>query len=292
MLGFSSSVQALQFFYDQLYWKATESIDWVYRNDLGVPNQTITYKTIQFNSTPAYRVGLRWAGGPCLDDWGSTFFYTHYQKNASDSATGNLVSTFLGGKLVQGSGLFFYQSGQIGFKINYNLFDWDVSKRICLSEDLILYPAMGLKAGTIKQKVITTFQGPVSIVETVQNNFRGFGPKIGLEGKWTFYRQDVYQFSLVSDFTTSYLWGRWAIRDITLANNGNSIDTKDGKRRIGAYTIRGMIGVNLDYHCFAARLGYELEDWFNQYQILDDGTGAQNKDLVLQGLTLRLSYDF
>lgn len=35
---------------------------------------------------------------------------------------------------------------------------------------------------------------------------------------------------------------------------------------------------------------YEINDWFEQFQIFDDATGAHNNDLILQGLTVQLAY--
>lgn len=38
------------------------------------------------------------------------------------------------------------------------------------------------------------------------------------------------------------------------------------------------------------KVAYEVSDWFNQYQVFDNTTGARNNDLVLQGLTVGLNY--
>lgn len=291
-LFISPSLQALDVFFEPLYWQATETVDWVFINDRSLPNQNITYKTVDFDYAPGFRVGVDLKGEhDCLVPWDSKLYYTWYHTKATDSAGGNLVSTFLGAKLAQ-SGLFFYQSGQIHFKINFNMLDWDVGKSICVCDDLVLRPALGLRGGSIKQTISTSLQGPISVVENVKNNFRGVGPKTGIEGKWTFCRLNDYRLSLVSNFTTSYLWGRWKIRDITHLSNATTIDTKEGKRKVGAFTMEGMIGLHLDYDCFSMRFGYEIGDWFDQYQVLDDGTGAHNNDLILQGINLRLSYDF
>lgn len=288
---FSSGAHAFDVFGDALYWQATETVDWVLQNDRNLPNQNIHYQTIGFNYKPGFRVGVNFKDvWDCNGGWDSKFTYTRYHTAAVDSASGNLVSTFLGGKLVQGTR--FYQTGQINFTIDFNMFDWDLSKNICVTDSLLLRPAIGLRGGSINQKIITSFQGPISITETVKNNFRGIGPKVGIESRWAFCRVNNYLFSLVSDFSTSYLKGRWAIRDVTHDSISTTVRVKDGKRNLGAFTIQGMMGINLDYQCFSAKLGYEISDWFDQYQVLDDGTGGHENDLILQGITLRLSYDF
>lgn len=293
-LTFSSGAQAFDVFFDALYWQATETVDWVLINDTNIPNQNIHYQSKDFKYAPGFRVGVNFKDiWNCESAWDSKFSYTRYHTKATDSASGNLVSTFLGGKLVQaGLAPFFYQTGQINFTINFNMFDWDLNKNICVTDSLVLRPAIGLKGGSIKQKVITSFQGPISIVETVKNNFRGIGPKAGIGSQWSLCRHNDYLLSIFSDVSTSFLWGKWAIQDITHDSASTTVRVRDGKRKFGAFTLQGILGINLDYRCFSAKLGYEISDWFNQYQVLDDGTGGHSNDLILQGITLRLSYDF
>lgn len=287
---FSSSVQAFDVFFDPLYWRATETAEWVYSNDRNVLNQNISYKTINFDYTPGFRVGAGFKEA-CIDAWDLKIFYTNYYTKAKKSAKGNLVSTFLGGKLVQGNN-FYFRSGQVNFTINLNMLDLDLSKNWYETDTFMLKPVIGLRGGKINQTIITRFQGPLSIVENVKNNFKGLGPKAGLEGKWTFCQINDYQWGIVSDFTTSYLAGRWRFRDVTHISNFTTLHINNGKRSFGSLTLQGLLGIKLDYNCFSAKLGYEISDWFNQYQVLDDGTGAHNNDLILQGITLRLSYTF
>lgn len=282
---FSSKVSAIDVFLDALYWRATETIDWALTNDVSTPHQNIAYKTISFNYDPGFRIGLDYKG-----NWDAKIYYTKFYTKASQSASGNLVSTFLGGKLLQGNN--FFQTGQVNFTIDLSLCDVDFSKCCYLTDNLMLRPVIGLKAGRINQHIVTSFQGPISVFEMVKNNFRGIGPKAGIESNWIFCRNNGYQFSLFSDFTTSYLWGRWNIRDVANDNTLATVLTKVGRRNLGAFTLQGILGIKLDYQCLSMKLGYEIADWFNQYQVLDDGTGAHNNNLVLQGLTLRLSYDF
>lgn len=285
-LLFSSSAQAFEVFLTPIYWRATETIDWAYTNNAVTPNQSIAYKTIDFDYAPGFRAGV----GYNQDTWDSKFYYTRYYTKKTDSASGNLVSAFLGGKFVQGNN-FFYQSGQVNFTINFNMFDWDLGSSTFVTDTLMLRPVIGLRGGWIHQKVITNFQGQISVTEHVKNNFKGIGPKVGIESKWEFCKIDGYQFSLFSDFTSSYMWGRWAISDITHDSLARTRSIKVGSRDFGAFTLQGVIGLNLDYECFSMKLGYDIADWFNQYQVLDDATGAHNNNLVLQGITLRFSYD-
>jgi hypothetical protein len=153
-------------------------------------------------------------------------------------------------------------------------------------------PVIGLRAAWIKQRIITTFQGVQSIAEFVNNNFSGFGPKAAIETKWIVHCKNAYLYSIFADFTGSFLWGNWRISDVVNDSNGLTLSSSVGNRFFGAFSFQGIMGIGLDYKRFAMKLGYELGDWFNQYQVLDDGTGAHNNDLLLQGLTLKISYCF
>lgn len=296
LLFTSSAYAAPEIFLDALYWRATETVDWALTNNLTTPNQNITYKTTSFNFKPGFRVGVGYESA-----WDTKFYYTRYHTNATNSASGNLTSAFLGGKLAQTCfegalpapcASYFFQSGNVNFTIDFNMIDWDFSKRFYPTNALMLRPLIGLEGGWINQSVNTSFQNPVTLAENVTNNFSGVGPKVGIETKFTFLRSHDYQFNLIADFTTAYLWGHWNIKDVLNDNQPQTINIEAKNRNFGSLAVHALMGANLDYKCFSMKLGYEINDWFNQCQIFDDGTGAHNNDLILQGITLRLAYNF
>ena len=43
---------------------------------------------------------------------------------------------------------------------------------------------------------------------------------------------------------------------------------------------------------FALKVGYEIQDWLDQFQIFNNVAGTSNSDLILQGLTVDLRFDF
>lgn len=281
----TSSAYALDYFLEPLYWRATESVDWMLNNNLSSTNQNVTYKTLAFNFEPGVRVGVGREG-----EWDSKIYYTRFYTNTNDAASGNLTSAFLGGKLVQSNPSFFYTSGQVHFVIDYNMLDWNAGKKFQVTDALILHPFIGLAGGWINQSIDSSFQGQKNVTENIVNDFAGAGPKAGVESKILFMQKDLYQLSFVTDFSTAYLWGRWKISDISRDSTPSTVIVKVGTRYFGSLAIHAFVGANVDYQKFSVRVGYEMNDYFNQCQIFDDATGPHNNDLILQGATLRLTY--
>jgi hypothetical protein len=286
-LAFSSSASAFEIFAEPLYWKITEAVDWAFTNNLSTTNQNITYETINFDFKTGYRVGMIYH-----DIWETQFYYTHLNADARDAVTGNVTSAFLASKLAAPSSSFVYQSGQVDFAIDFNIFDLDLSKTFKPTDTIMLRPIIGLKGGWINQRVNTDFQGTVSVAENIKNDFYGVGPKIGIESKLVTFHMNDYWYSLLAEFSSGYLVGHWDIKDALQAVPPKTINIDIADKKFGAVVVQAMIGAKLDYKNFAMKLSYEISDWFNQCQIFDDATGPHNNDLILQGLGLRLTYGF
>ncbi len=284
---------------DALYWQPSESVDWALTNSnissTVQPNQTISYKTIDFDYSPGFRLGA----GIDTNDWTTRLLYTRYNTRAIDSTTGNVISTFMPSKFSSK----FYSSAHINFSIDLNMLDLDLAKEIKVSENLLLSPYVGIKGGWIDQAINTQYQNPISVpptnynpnnvTERVNNNFSGIGPKIGLSGLWQFYNKNNVKWGLVGDFAASFLWGKWGINDTLHQDNAGVIGSVTlGSRNFGSFVIEGLVGIHLDYKNASLKLAYEVSDWFNQYQVFDNGSGTHTNDLVLQGLTLGLTYHF
>lgn len=283
---FAANVHAVDFFLDALYWQALETVDWALTNSLTTPSQIIAYQTVNFNYEPGFRVGVGYSGK--LD---SKLYYTWYYNKATNSAAGNLTSTFLGGKVAAGSNAFY--AGQVVYTIKFNMIDWDLSKPFYPTKKIMFRPVLGLRGGWIYQSADTSFQGTtVSLTENVNNNFNGIGPKAAIETAWKIYTYKKYSINIFANLTTSYLYGNWKITDKAYKNDGTQYDVSVGSRNFGAFTLQAILGFDMAFKRFDIQIGYEIADWFDQYQVLDDGTGAHNSDLILQGLTLRLAYNF
>ncbi len=295
---FSSSLAyAVDFYADALYWQPSETVDWALTNSnissAVQADQVISYKTIRFNFAPGFRVGA----GLQKDDWTVRGLYTRFNTQVNASVSGNVISTFMPSKFSSK----FYQSAHVHFTIDFHMFDVDLSKQIQVDDTLVFNPSVGLRGGWINQQINTRYQNPIlvppafsnpnDVLEKVTNNFSGLGPKVGMGGKLYFYKKNELKSSLIGDFSASYLWGKWSIHDTLHQDNGSIVGAVNvGKRNFGAFAVQGLIGINFDYKNYALKVGYEVSDWFNQYQVFDNGSGTHTNDLVLQGMTVAINY--
>jgi hypothetical protein len=288
LLYSTSAFAAYDTFIEPLYWRATETFDWVHTNNLTPPNLVIGFKAVTYNFKPGVRVGIGYNGNVDMK-----LYYTGYYTSATDSASGNLTTGFLGGRLTQTAPTTFYQTAQADYHINFNMIDWDIGKHFSVTDSLMLRPLVGLEGGVINQTFNTNFQNAIlSMSDHVTNDFQGIGPKMGIESSLIIWSNYTYRYGLVADFETSYLWGRWKINEITTTNTSKSVLVNIANRNFGSLGLQGMLGVSFTHKNFNAKLGYEISDWLNQCQFFSDETGTQNNDLVLQGLTLSLNYKF
>lgn len=285
ILLFSGSAHALEFFLDGIYWRATETNDWVYINSETLPNQTITYKTINFDYSPGFMIGARYVG-----TWDAMVAYTKFYDSANDSATGHLQPSFSGSVTAKPSHAYLYQSGTVNQSINYNIFDLVVGRRFYPIEALMLHPIAGFMGGWIDQSIHAQYQGPTSADEQIKNNFSGIGPKAGIEASVRLFNYQCYQPALVAAFAASYLLGHWNIKDVTVRNPPNTYFIQGTNHSMGALTLQSSIGIQLQHKNFAVKLAYDISDWFNQTQYFDNDTGAHNNDLILQGILLGVTY--
>lgn len=298
-----SNEKSLYVFADTLYWYTSETVDWAIAQRVDQNDQTLTYKTMTFDWDPGFRVGAGY--NMVHDGWDTTFYYTWfytYQRDTFRRETDSITSAFLGSRIAL---LGNYQSAKIGFKIRLDMFDWEVGRRFLVSKGLSLRPFVGLKGGWIKQTIHSIWEKAPDVFDfalvsrdNLENKFQGVGPKGGVHGKWILGSVDRHQFSLFGDVAGALMWGHWIIKDRLSDNLRTTVSIKIKNRNFGALMFQSLMGLQWDvafsdcqYH-LSTKLGYEIQDWFNQYQVYDNPTGTHNNDLIFQGVTLDLRLDF
>lgn len=286
LLLFSSSCYAVSFFLEGIEWRATETNDWCYVNSETVPNQTLDYKTIDFSYRPGFRIGAFY-----VNQCDTLISYTHFYTSTHDSATGHIQPGFLGSVTAKPSHAYLYDSGHVKQTINYNMFDLDIGKQFYPTQFIMLHPIIGLMGGWIDQAIQAQYFGSTSSSEHLTNDFKGVGPKMGIDVDVSLCHFQNYQPKFFVSFATSYLLGHWDISDVTHVVPTRTVFVEGANHNMGAFTLQSAIGLKLDYKQFAFKLVYEMSDWFDQCQFFDNDTGAHNNDLVLQGLTLGIAYN-
>ncbi len=293
--------KTVDFFVNALLWRASETVDWAFTLSTSGDLTESVYKTIAFDWDPGFRVGLGY--NMLHDEWDTQMAYTWYQAEAKDQAGGAVTSGFLAARL---SLLEPFHRGKVSFQIHYNMFDWDLGRSFSVSRYLTLRPFIGAKAGWIDQAIRAKWATPdfgglgfvFSASESVKNNFRGGGPKGGLNGKWILGKAGSHSFSLIGNFSGAYLWGNWTLQDEFIDVFHTRISIPMANRNFGALLLQALMGLGWEFDFdknrshFALRAGYEIEDWLNHFQVFTDISGAQNTDLFLQGMSLDLRLDF
>lgn len=292
--------RTIDIFADALYWYTGETVDWAFTLTNSPNFEQSSFKAFTFEWAPGFRVGLGY--NMEHDQWDTQLSYTWFQSQAKDHASGSVTSAFLAARL---SLLEPFTTGKARLNLRYNIGDWDLGRSFLVSNYLLLRPSIGLKGGTITQTIHSNWTIPnllgffaFSASENIKHRFQGAGPKGAVTGKWCFQNTQENYFSLIGMFEASYLWGKWKIRDKFVDDLSTVIRIKTSDRNFGAFVLHAFMGFGWDcnFNCdqshFSAKLGYEIEDWFNQFQIYSDASGSQNNDLILQGLNLGVRFDF
>ena len=292
--------KTIDVFASALYWYTSEAIDWAFTLKSSQNSLKSSYKTFSFDWAPGFRVGLGY--NMEHDQWDTQASYTRFQSKATDHTSGTVTPAFLASRL---SLLEPFSTGESTIKINYHIFDWDLGRNFLVSKYLFFRPSIGLKGGWIHQDLKSNWTTPnlldlffFTADENLQQKFHGIRPKGGVAGKWCFGNVRNHSFSFIGQFELGYLWGHWSIQDHFIDSFFTEISVITLDRNFGAFVLRSFIGLgwdcnfNQDRSYFRLKLGYEIEDWLNHFQIFSDSSGAQNNDLILQGLNFGLHLDF
>lgn len=298
----------LSVFGDALYWTVSETVDWSLTLVQGETSGYTNYRVLSFDWHPGFRAGLSYHRPETR--WDTQCYYTHYSaKTSAHTKThdGLIDPAFLGNRTA--SPLIFtynYSKASAQWRLRFDMADWDFRYHFRPSSPLTLRPYLGIKGGTIKQSIHSHWLNPhlfllgglLSATENLRNDFWGVGPKGGIHTQWIFGHPSRWAFSLFGDFSAAYMWGRWTIKDTYRNNLHQKATTTVGNRKYGSFMVRAFMGLGIDRKTCRAdsllslKIGYELQDWFSQFQIFDNGTGGHTNDLILQGLTAEARFTF
>ncbi len=300
---------------DVLVWCAKESAteNWaqLFRSTaVQAPNVDIDILQVSFGWDVGFRVGVDY--GMAHDRWDTSLVYTWFRTEGKDHAStsgGEIVSAFFGNIFVgnpDALGLTgaTYHNASIKWKINFNIFDWELGRSYWVSSGLALRPFMGLKGGWIDQRIDSTWLNPLAsarvlnpsalgvATENLKNDFWGLGPCVGLNTKWKLGDFNRHVFSLFGDFSGAIMWGHWTFGDVYKNELPLEVSVVNAELNGGASMLRTFTGFAWDVNFFSLRLGYEMQFWLDQLQFYSSPMGRLSHELTLQGGSIDFRLDF
>ncbi len=130
-------------------------------------------------------------------------------------------------------------------------------------------------------------------------DYWGIGIRAGLDSAWHFTKS----FSFVGQAAITALWESFEVsrHDLQQRNNTNSFFT-DLHYKDSFHTIKPVLELYLalrwetwyccDSYHFSAEAGWEEQFWGDQNQFSQIIVGTRLGDLILQGFTFKLRFDF
>lgn len=192
--------------------------------------------------------------------------------------------------------------------LHFNMFDLELGRNYYISTYLTLRPHVGLKGGWINQDYSVRYRANISSVEDdnwrIRNDqdYWGVGIRAGLDTAWYF----ITNFCLYGDFA---LTGMWSSFDVDRRDTRENLATVTTPTRIAIintqndfHSVKPVLEFGLglryetwfsnnDYH-FAIQAGWEEQIWISHNQLLHLMEESAHGDLSLQGLTLKVRFDF
>ncbi|HEX3725541.1 MAG TPA: Lpg1974 family pore-forming outer membrane protein, partial [Pirellulales bacterium] len=181
-------------FVDLLYWTVREGAadNWaqiITPMASGSNAGTATLVDAPFKPNAGFRVGTSQQRD---DGYDVTFYYTHFNTNASNQAAGEVYSAFLANFYVGNpDGIAFgphYRSAAIDWDFQFHTLDLEIGRTLVIDQTLTLRPFAGLKAAVINQSIHSTWDNPIdttsqtylfnSAVENLKQDFWGIGPSL------------------------------------------------------------------------------------------------------------------
>jgi len=286
---------------DFLYWTVEEegigNDNWAQIAFAADPITTVLdVQVLSFDYAPGFRIALGY--NLPYDYWDTRLSYTWFRTAAKDhiSTEGQITSPFFGNFYASN---FKYKQASIQFSVLFNMFDCELGRKYWVSEGLSVRPFAGIKGGWIDQTIRTKWASPsLSAIENLKNNFWGVGPSGGVQSQWKFGKNETQFFSFIGDFATALMWADWSIPDTYTNTNPQEVVIRYKERYSASLIFQSFMGIgwetnfNKDRSHFAMRVGYEMQFWLEQFQVIDWNVGKLNNQLTLMGGTFDFRFNF
>ena len=251
-----------------------------------------------FDWRTGFRVGM---GIERNDGFDMTLYYTNFCTSATNQASGQVYSAFLGNFYIGNTDGAdygpYYKDADIFWDFHFHSIDLEISHKWMIGTNLELQPFLGLKAAIIKQSIKSNWYNPIntstqtytftSATENLDFDFWGIGPSLGVTITMPLCNKEKYHLKLFGSPSGAIMFGHWAFTE-RYQNDANTSVTIDIDPITGAATmLRGVVGFEWE-QCFSratstVRLGYEAQYWLNQMQFYAYNMGRLNNVTSLQG---------
>ncbi len=292
---------------DYIYWTARQG-NMAYASTGFTNNNLISTRPgrtaeLKYKFRTGFKAGLGFSLGH--DYWDTAFNYTWFQSNDNKGS----IEGDIGAGLIPSMRSFLNLTAQDYFtnassvwRLHFNVIDWELGRNFYISKFLSLRPFTGLKGTWQNQHNNSAYSGIVSsdsfqYTRKMKSSFMGVGIRSGCNTGWHI----ASTWSLFGDIAISALWGQF---QNYRTDTSNFLDTTTTAVSVSHQThtaspvLELALGIRKDqwfynnrFH-FAAQAGWEEQIWWDQNQFIWDQVLSPGGNLVLQGLTVRLRFDF
>lgn len=294
-------------FADLLYWQVGESgsENWAQSITPAGTQQSAQIEDVSFDWNTGVRFGV---GYNSLKNWDAVIYFTGFHTQALKNITGEVYSAFLGNFFANnttGSSLTsspHYRNANIKWKVALDELDIELGHVFQINSALKLKPFVGIKTARINQSIYSNWNSPINVAdftaasENLKNDFWGIGPSIGLNTTWNIAHATKNSLNIIGNFSGAILSGHWNFKDHYTNDLPTSITINTSHIGSAATMATALLGVEWQRHCaqmdITARLGYEMQIWFNQLQFYSYNMGKLNNLMSFQGGILGLSINF
>ena len=245
---------------------------------------------------PGFKVGLGLALGH--DGWDLAAEYTWLQASNSSSVTDDAsLMPMWNIRNLHPDIADDMTAASCNTNFHFNVIDLELGRNFYVSQHLTLRPHTGLKGSWQKQNYNVTYT-TTTLLEEMTNNqkYWSVGLRSGMDTAWHFTKE----WSIYGDISFSALWANFKVTR-TDENEVTDVDTLSTKNSTNAVQPVLEMGLGFrwdtwfsdnDYH-FMIQAGWEAQNWFSMNQQIHlPADAAQGGDLGLQGLTVKVRFDF
>lgn len=239
------------------------------------------------------------------DLWDLTTNYTWFQSNHNKGSIKGTKSSGLIPSFVPYIDLTeedYFTNASSVWRLHFNVIDADFGRNFYISKYLSLRPFVGLKGSWQNQHNNSSYSGikdelSFSYLRKLSNSFWGVGIRSGCNTAWHL----AGTWSIYADVALSALWSQAKTNRIdtsilpdeiiTPVSQGNNAHSVVPVLELALGIRKDQWFYNNRFH-IAVQAGWEEQVWWNQNQFAWAQSISQTGNLVLQGLTARIRFDF